>query len=164
MYKTGQLIWLKDIDNFSGKLVKESRLCIVRRIYEDGKIDLRNLSTIYYDKSKNIKARSLEEARGVLENLFEGKSTQKGQYVICEPSKDNTLNFSYTFGGLVSQKIDLSKFNHSPLLDKTGKELFISPDTELELSIKEAEAIAQDIIYYFTIGTKKKSVIEKIFS
>lgn len=51
MYKTGQLIWLKNLDNISGHKIKENRLCLVRRIYDEQTIDLRTLSTIYYNKN-----------------------------------------------------------------------------------------------------------------
>ena len=52
MYRTGQLIWLKNLDNISGHKIKESRLRLVRRVYDENTIDLRTLSTIYYDKDK----------------------------------------------------------------------------------------------------------------
>ena len=71
LYRTGQLIWLKNLDNLSGHKIKESRLCLVRRVYDKDTIDLRTLSTIYYDKSKNMPARNLKEAQLVLQNLFE---------------------------------------------------------------------------------------------
>lgn len=154
MYKTGQLIWLKDIESFSGKPVKESRLCVVRRVYDENTIDLRTLSTIYYDHSKKIKARSLKEAQEVLENLFETKIKESGQYVIFEPDKDNTLNFSFSFGNMISTKIKLDEYVHEPLLDNNNNPLYVSEEKELELSMREAQAIAEDIIYYFKIIQK----------
>ena len=95
MYRTGQLIWLKNLDNLSGHKIKESRLCVVRKVYNENTIDLRTLSTIYYDKSRNIPARNLKEAKLVLQNLFESKIRESGQYVIFEPNKDNTINFCF---------------------------------------------------------------------
>lgn len=154
MYRVGQLIWLKNLDNLSGHKIKESRLCLVRRVYSENIIDLRTLSTIYYDKSKKIPARNLKEAQKVLQNLFESKIIESGQYVIFEPDKDNTINFSFTFGNMISKKIDLDKFEHEPLLDKNSNYVYVSDDKELELSFKEAEAIAKDIIYYFKINPK----------
>lgn len=156
MYKTGQLIWLKNLDNLSGHKIKESRLCLVRRVYDEKTIDLRTLSTIYYDKTKSIPAKNIKEAQCVIQNLFESKIRETGQYVIFEPDKDNTINFSFTFGNMISKKINLDNFEHEPLLDKNENPVYVSEDKELELSLKEAEAIAKDIIYYFNIEPKKK--------
>lgn len=101
MYRTGQLIWLKNLDNISGHKIKESRLCLVRRVYDENTIDLRTLSTIYYDKDKKIPAKTMKEDQLVLQNLFETKIRETGQYVIFEPDKDNTINFSFTFGNMI---------------------------------------------------------------
>lgn len=155
MYRTGQLIWLKNIDNLSGHRIKESRLCLVRGVYDENTIDLRTLSTIYYDKSRNLPARNLKEAQLVLQNLFESKIRETGQYIIFEPVKDNTINFSFTFGNMISNKLDLKEFEHEPLLDKNKNFVYVSEEKDLELSLKEAEAIAKDIIYYFNIEPKK---------
>ena len=157
MYKMGQLIWLKNLDNLSGHKIKESRLCVVRRVYDENTIDLRTLSTIYYDKNKKLPARNLKEAQLVLQNLFETKIRESGQYVIFEPEKDNTINFSFTFGNMISKKLDLREFNHEPLLDRNNNVVYVSEEKDLELSLKEAEAIAKDIIYYFNIESKKGS-------
>lgn len=161
MYKTGQLIWLKNLDNFSGHKIKESRLCVVRRVYDEKTIDLRTLSTIYYDKAKKIPAKSLKEAQMVIQNLFESKIRESGQYVIFEPGKDNTINFSFTFGNMISKKLNLDEFEHEALLDKNNNPVYVSEEKELELSYKEAEAIAKDIIYYFNIESKKKADSEE---
>ena len=163
MYRTGQLIWLKNLDNLSGHKIKESRLCVVRKVYSDNIIDLRTLSTIYYDKSRNIPARNLKEAKLVLQNLFESKIRESGQYVIFEPNKDNTINFSFTFGNMISKKLDLRKFDHEPLLDKNDNYVYVSDEKNLELSFKEAEAIAKDIVYYFSIKAKKKTTYVNCF-
>lgn len=98
----------------------------------------------------------MKEAEKVLKNLFETKIQKNGQYVIFEPENDNTLNFSFTFGNTISKKVKLENFIHTPLLGKKKEKLFISDEKELELSIKEAEAIAQDIIRYFKIQPKEK--------
>lgn len=160
-YRTGQLIWFKNLDNLSGHPIKESRLCLVRRVYDDNTIDLRTLSTIYYDKTKSIPAKNLKEAQYVLQNLFESKIRESGQYVIFEPKKDNTINFSFTFGNMISKKINLMEFEHVPLLDKNGNFVYVSDEKDLELSLKEAEAIAKDIIYYFKMVSKTKNEIKK---
>lgn len=154
MYRKGQLIWLKNLDNLSGHKIKESRLCLVRRVYDENTIDLRTLSTIYYDKTKSIPARNLKEAQMVLQNLFESKIRESGQYVIFEPDKDNTINFSFTFGNMISKKINLAEISHEPLIDKNENFVYVSEEKDLELSLKEAEAIAKDIIYYFNISAK----------
>ncbi len=107
-------------------------MCLVRRVYDENTIDLRTLSTIYYDKTRCIPARNLEEAQLVLQNLFESKIRESGQYVIFEPKKDNTLNFSFTFGNMISRKIKLDEFNHAPLLDKNGNDVYVSEEKELE--------------------------------
>ena len=159
MYKTGQLIWLKNLDNFSGHKIKESRLCVVRRVYNENTIDLRTLSTIYYDKTKKIPTKSLKEAQMVIQNLFESKIRESGQYVIFEPDKDNTINF--TFGNMISKKLNLNEFEHEALLDKNENPVYVSEEKELELSLKEAEAIAKDIIYYFNIEPKRESNFTK---
>ncbi len=155
-YNTGQLIWLEELSDFSGKPVKSTRLCVVRRVYDNKTIDLRTLSTIYADKQNKIPAHSLEEAENVLSNLFETKIRENGQYVILEPDKDNTLNFSFTFGSMISKKVNLDEISNKPLLDSNGNPMFISIDKEIELSFKEAEAIAENIIYYFKINSKNK--------
>lgn len=157
MYRTGQLIWLKDIDNFSGHAVKESRLCVVRRVYSENCIDLRTLSTIYYDKKNKVPAKTLKEAKEVITNLFEARIKENSQCVIFEPDKDNTLNFSFSFGNMISKKLNLNEYTHEPLLDNNGNPLYISEEKEIELSYREALAIAQDIIYYFNIGIKDKN-------
>lgn len=113
-YTTGQLIWLRNLSDFSGHSVKASRLCVVRRVYDDGRIDVRTLSTIYSDKIKKIPARSLKEAEEVLKNLFETKIPESGQYVILEPDKDNVVNMSFTFGNMISNKIDLNEIENEP--------------------------------------------------
>ena len=154
-YNTGQLIWLEELSDFSGKKVKSTRLCVVRRVYDEHTIDLRTLSTIYSDKENDIKASSLKEAEEVLSNLFETKIKENGQYVILEPDKDNTLNFSFTFGNMISKKVNLNDVKTRPLLDDNNNPMFISTDKEIELSFKEAEAIAEGIIYYFKINSKK---------
>lgn len=156
MYRTGQLIWLKDIDNFSGHQVKESRLCVVRRVYSEKCIDLRTLSTIYYDKKNRVPARTLKEAKDAITNLFGTKMKENSQYVIFEPDKDNTLNFSFSFGNMISKKLNLDEYTHEPLLDDNDNPLYISPEKEIELSYREALAIAEDIIYYFNINVKQR--------
>lgn len=156
MYRTGQLIWLKNLNNILGHKIKESRLCLVRRVYDENTIDLRTLSTIYYDKDKKIPTKTMKDAQLVLQNLFETKIRETGQYVIFEPDKDNTINFSFTFGNMISKKLDLNRFEHKPLLDKNKNVVYVSEEKDLELSLKEAEAIAKDIIYYFNIEPKKK--------
>lgn len=153
-YNTGQLIWLEDLSDFSGKKVKSTRLCLVRRVYDETTIDLRTISTIYRDKDRKIPVKNLEEAEDVLTNLFETKIKENGQYVILEPTKDNTLNFSFTFGNMISKKVNLNTIKNKPLLDDNGNPMFISTDKEIELSLKEAEAIAEGIIYYFKINSK----------
>ncbi len=153
-YTTGQLIWLRNLSDFSGHSVKASRLCVVRRVYDDGRIDVRTLSTIYSDKIKKIPARSLKEAEEVLKNLFETKIPESGQYVILEPDKDNVVNMSFTFGNMISNKIDLNEIENEPLLDKNGNPTYVSEAKEVELFEREAEAIAQDIIYIFKINSK----------
>ena len=154
IYNTGQLIWLDGLSDFSGKKVKSTRLCVVRRVYNNKTIDLRTLSTIYSDKRNKITAKSLKEAENVLANLFETKIKENGQYVILEPDKDNTINFSFTFGNMISKKVNLNKIKNRPLLDENGNPMFISTKKEIELSLKEASAIAENIIYYFKINSK----------
>lgn len=161
MYKTGQLIWLKNVDNVSGHKIKESRLCLVRRVYDEKSIDLRTLSTIYYDKEKILPAKNLKEAQMVIQNLFESKIRETGQYVIFEPEKDNTINFSFTFGNMISKRLNLDEFEHEPLLDRNDNPVYVSEEKDLELSLKEAEAIAKDIVYYFKIEPKIKSILPK---
>lgn len=153
-YTNGQLIWLRNLSDFSGHSVKSSRLCVVRRVYDDGRIDVRTLSTIYSDKTKKIPARSLKEAEEVLKNLFETKIPESGQYVILEPKKDNVVNMSFTFGNMISSKIDLNEVDNEPLLDKNGNPTYVSEQKEIELFQREAEAIAQNIIYIFKINSK----------
>ena len=50
----------KNLDNISGHNIKESRLCLVRRVYDENTIDLRTLSTIYYDKDKKNPCQNYE--------------------------------------------------------------------------------------------------------
>lgn len=57
MYKTVQLIWLKNIDTIENNKVKDSRLCIIRKVYDYNTVDVRVLSTIYFDKEKSIPAK-----------------------------------------------------------------------------------------------------------
>ena len=47
---------------------------------------------------------------------------------------------------MISKKVNLNTIKNKPL--------FISTDKEIELSLKEAEAIAEGIIYYFKINSK----------
>lgn len=154
-YSVGQLIWLKNLSDFSGHRVKSTRLCLVRRVYDNNKIDVRTISTIYSDKVNNIPARTLKEAEEVLKNLFESKFPENVQYVILEPSKDNVLNMSFTFGNMISKKIDLNEIENEPLLDRNGNPAFISETKEVELYEREAEAIAENIIKNFRINSKR---------
>ena len=64
---------------------------------------------------------------------------------------------------MISKKLDLRKFDHKPLLDKNGNYVYVSDEKNLELSFKEAEAIAKDIVYYFSIKTKKKTTFVNCF-
>ena len=98
----------------------------------------------------------MKEDQLVLQNLFETKIRETGQYVIFEPDKDNIINFSFTFGNMILKKLDLNRVEHKPLLDKNKNVVYVSEEKDLELSLKEAEAIAKDIIYYFNIEPKKK--------
>ena len=56
---------------------------------------------------------------------------------------------------MISKKVDLNEVTTRPLLDDNNNPMFISTDKEVELSFKEAEAIAEGIIYYFKINSKK---------
>lgn len=44
----------------SGHNVKTTRLCIVRRVYNNQKIDVRTLSTIYSDKIRKLPAKNFK--------------------------------------------------------------------------------------------------------
>ena len=46
------------------------------------------------------------------------------------------------------------QIKNRPLLDENNNPMFISTKKEIELSLKEANAIAQNIVYYFRINSR----------
>lgn len=120
--KVGQLILLKNIDRIGGRkqpITKTIRPAVVREILGENIVNVRLVSTIYVNE--NVKPKNIEEAREAIANNLRNVLPHESQYIILSPEEDGVLNFSYVYGNMYTDTIDLNSTNHVILKDKMTK-------------------------------------------
>lgn len=158
----GQLILLKNIDRIGGRkqpITKTIRPAVVREILGENIINVRLVSTIYVNEK--VKPQNLQEAKEAIANNLRNVLPHEKQYIILSPEEDGVLNFSYVYGNMYTDTIDLNSTNHIILKDKkTKKPIIISLDTKIKIEEKEIEALTENIIKEYAVEFKRK-VTEK---
>lgn len=156
--EVGQLILLKNIDRIGGRkqpITKMIRPAIVREILGENIVNVRLVSTIYVNE--NVKPKNIEEAKEAIANNLRNVLPHEKQYIILSPEEDGVLNFSYVYGNMYTDTIDLNSTNHVILKDKeNGKPIIISLDTRIKIEEKEIEALTENIIKEYTVEFKRK--------
>lgn len=154
----GQLILLKNIDRIGGRkqpITKTIRPAIVREVLGDNVVNVRLVSTIYVNE--NVKPKNIEEAREAISNNLKNVLPHEKQYIILSPEEDGVLNFSYVYGNMYTDTIDLNSTNHVVLKDKiTGNPIIISLDAKIKIEEKEIEALTENIIKEYSVEFKRK--------
>lgn len=154
----GQLILLKNIDRIGGRkqpITKTIRPAIVREILGENIINVRLVSTIYVNEK--VKPQNLQEAKEAIANNLRNVLPHEKQYIILSPEEDGVLNFSYVYGNMYTDTIDLNSTNHIILKDKkTKKPIIISLDTKIKIEEKEIEALTENIIKEYAVEFKRK--------
>ena len=155
--KVGQLILLKNIDRIGGRkqpLTKTIRPAVVREVIADNVINVRLVSTIYVND--NVKPSTFEEAKEAIANNLRNLLPHEKQYVILSPEEDGVLNFSYVYGNMYTDTIDLRTTNHIILKDQiTNKPIIIGNRSKIEIEEKELEAIAENIVKEYEVEFKR---------
>lgn len=154
----GQLILLKNIGRIGGRkqpITKTIRPAIVREVLGDDVVNVRLVSTIYVNE--NVKPKNIEEAREAISNNLKNVLPHEKQYIILSPEEDGVLNFSYVYGNMYTDTIDLNSTNHVILKDKTtGNPIIISLDAKIKIEEKEIEALTENIIKEYSVEFKRK--------
>ena len=154
----GQLILLKNIDRIGGRkppITKTIRPAVVREILGENIINVRLVSTIYVNEK--VKPQNLQEAKEAIANNLRNVLPHEKQYIILSPEEDGVLNFSYVYGNMYTDTIDLNSTNHIILKDKkTKKPIIISLDTKIKIEEKEIEALTEYIIKEYAVEFKRK--------
>ena len=154
----GQLILLKNIDRIGGRkqpITKTIRPAIVREILTDNVINVRLVSTIYVNDK--VKPKSFEEAKDAIANNLKNVLPHQKQYIILSPEEDGVLNFSYVYGNMYTDTIDLNSNNHTILKYKnTNKPIIISSNSKIKIEEKEIEALTENIIKEYKVEFKRK--------
>lgn len=154
----GQLILLKNIDRIGGRkqpITKTIRPAVVREILGKNIINVRLVSTIYVNEK--VKPQNLQEAKEAIANNLRNVLPHEKQYIILSPEEDGVLNFSYVYGNMYTDTIDLNSTNHIILKDKkTKKPIIISLDTKIKIEEKEIEALTENIIKEYAVEFKRK--------
>ena len=154
----GQLILLKNIDRIGGikqPITKTIRPAVVREILGENIINVRLVSTIYVNEK--VKPQNLQEAKEAIANNLRNVLPHEKQYIILSPEEDGVLNFSYVYGNMYTDTIDLNSTNHIILKDKkTKKPIIISLDTKIKIEEKEIEALTENIIKEYAVEFKRK--------
>ena len=156
--EVGQLILLKNIDRIGGRkqpLTKTIRPAVVREVIADSVINVRLVSTIYVND--NVKPSTFEEAKEAIANNLRNLLPHEKQYVILSPEEDGVLNFSYVYGNMYTDTIDLRTTNHIILKDQqTNKPIIIGNRAKIEIEEKELEAIAENIVKEYEVEFKRR--------
>lgn len=156
--EVGQLILLKNIDRIGGRrqpITKTIRPAVVREILGENIVNVRLVSTIYVNE--NVKPKNLEEAREAIANNLINVLPHESQYIILSPEEDGVLNFSYVYGNMYTDTIDLNSTNHVILKDKmTKKPIVISLGAKIKIEEKEIEALTENIIKEYSVEFKRK--------
>lgn len=156
--EVGQLILLKNIDRIGDRrqpITKTIRPAVVREILGENIVNVRLVSTIYVNE--NVKPKNLEEAREAIANNLRNVLPHERQYIILSPEEDGVLNFSYVYGNMYTDTIDLNSTNHVILKDKmTKKPIVISLGAKIKIEEKEIEALTENIIKEYSVEFKRK--------
>lgn len=113
------------------------------------------VSTIYVND--NVKPSSIEEAKDAIANNLKNILPHEKQYIILNPEEDGVLNFSYVYGNMYTDTIDLNNSNYKILIDdNTNKPVIIGNRAKMEIEQKEIEAITENIIKEYEIEFKRK--------
>lgn len=156
--EVGQLILLKNIDRIGGRrqpITKTIRPAVVREILGENIVNVRLVSTIYVNEK--VKPKNLEEAREAIANNLRNVLSHESQYIILSPEEDGVLNFSYVYGNMYTDTIDLNSTNHVILKDKmTKKPIVISLGAKIKIEEKEIEALTENIIKEYSVEFKRK--------
>lgn len=156
--EVGQLILLKNIDRIGGRkqpITKTIRPAIIREIISKNLINVRLVSTIYVNE--RVKPQNLEEAKEAIANNLKNVLPHERQYIILSPEEDGVLNFSYVYGNMYTDIIDLNSTNHVILKDKiTNHPIIISLNARIKIEEKEIEALTENIIKEYNIEFKRK--------
>lgn len=156
--EVGQLILLKNIDRIGGRkqpITKTIRPAVVREVISENVINVRLVSTIYVNE--NVKPSSFEEAKEAISNNLKNILPHEKQYIILSPEEDGVLNFSYVYGNMYTDTIDLNTTSHTVLIDKVTKApIIIGNRAKSEIEEKEIEAIMDNIIKEYEIEFKRR--------
>lgn len=155
--KVGQLILLKNIDRIGGRkqpITKTIRPAVVREVVSDNVINVRLVSTIYVNSS--VKPSTFEEAKEAIANNLKNILPHEKQYIILSPEEDGVLNFSYVYGNMYTDTIDLNSSNVKILTDSNGNPIIIGDRAKIEIEEKEIEALIENIIKEYEIEFKRK--------
>lgn len=162
----GQLILLKNIDRIGGRkqpITKMIRPAIIREVLGKNVINVRLVSTIYVNE--NVKPQNIEEAKDAIANNLKNVLPHEKQYIILSPEEDGVLNFSYVYGNMYTDTIDLNTTNHTILYDKIkNNPIIISTNTSNKINEKEIEAITENIIKEYHIEFKRKVKENEVIS
>ena len=155
--KVGQLILLKNIDRIGGRkqpITKTIRPAVVREVVSDSVINVRLVSTIYVNSS--VKPSTFEEAKEAIANNLKNILPHEKQYIILSPEEDGVLNFSYVYGNMYTDTIDLNSSNVKILTDSNGNPIIIGDRAKIEIEEKEIEALTENIIKEYEVEFKRK--------
>ena len=155
--EVGQLILLKNIDRIGGRkqpITKTIRPAVVREIVSENVINVRLVSTIYVNS--NVKPSTFEEAKEAIANNLKNILPHEKQYIILSPEEDGVLNFSYVYGNMYTDTIDLNSSNVKILNDSNGNPIIIGDRAKIEIEEKEIQALTDNIIKEYEIEFKRK--------
>ena len=155
--KIGQLILLKNIDRIGGRRqpsTKTIRPAVIREVINDNLVNVRLVSTIYVNSS--VKPSTIEEAKEAIANNLKNILPHEKQYIILSPEEDGVLNFSYVYGNMYTDIIDLKKENYRILNNSLGEPIIISDKAKYAIEEKEIEAITDGIIKEYEIEFKSR--------
>lgn len=155
--EVGQLILLKNIDRIGGRkqqITKAIRPAVVREVLSNNVVNVRLVSTIYVNDK--VKPSTFLEAKKAIANNLKNILPHEKQYIILSPEEDGVLNFSYVYGNMYTDTIDLNSTNFKELKDSNGKSIIISNRAKIEIEEKEIEAIAENIIKEYEVEFKRK--------
>ena len=155
--EVGQLILLKNIDRIGGRkqpITKAIRPAVVREVLSNNVVNVRLVSTIYVNDK--VKPSTFLEAKEAIANNLKNILPHEKQYIILSPEEDGVLNFSYVYGNMYTDTIDLNSTNFRELKDSNGKSIIISNRAKIEIEEKEIEAITENIIKEYEVEFKRK--------
>lgn len=137
---------MKNIDRIGGRkqpLTKIIRPAVIREVLTDNVVNVRLILTIYVND--NVQPKNLEEAKDAIANNLRNVLPHEKQYIILSPEEDGVLNFSYVYGNMYTDTIDLNSNNHVILKNKkSGKPIIISSNAKIKIEEKEIDALTEN--------------------